>query len=187
MHSAQFTCPILLTSNASFSGIKAYRGIVSMNGPDVVYDIVARLRPFVLSRKLFEALAIRLHLHKSISSFHGASIDFPSSLCLSSPPTSVAVAIRSGKSRVYEKLCTKRSIWFDKYAFKITFFRWKGELCFFRDTWNDGKSEVTWLPFLFTRMENCNYYCSKFHCKIIYLFIIVLYFTRTRDFVWTLN
>lgn len=49
-----------------------------MNGPDVVYDIVARLRPFVLSRKLFEALAIRLHLHKSISSFHGASIDFPS-------------------------------------------------------------------------------------------------------------
>lgn len=49
-----------------------------MNGPDVVYDIVAQLRPFVLSRKLFEALAIRLYLHKSISSFHGASIDFPS-------------------------------------------------------------------------------------------------------------
>lgn len=48
-----------------------------MNGPDVVYDIVAQLRPFVLSRKLFEALAIRLYLHKSISSFHGASIDFP--------------------------------------------------------------------------------------------------------------
>lgn len=52
-----------------------------MNGPDVVYDIVAQLRPFVLSRKLFEALAIRLYLHKSISSFHGASIDF-----LSLPP-----------------------------------------------------------------------------------------------------
>lgn len=121
MHSAQFTCPILLTSNASFSGIKAYRGIVSMNGPDVVYDIVARLRPFVLSRKLFEALAIRLHLHKSISSFHGASIDFPSSLCLSSPPTSVAVAIRSGKSRVYvyEKLCTKRSMKFDELDQKV--------------------------------------------------------------------
>lgn len=67
-----------------------------MNGPDVVYDIVARLRPFVLSRKLFEALAIRLHLHKSISSFHGASIDFPS-LPLPSPSFSAHLSRRRNK------------------------------------------------------------------------------------------
>lgn len=142
MHSAQFTCPILLTSNASFSGIKAYRGIVSMNGPDVVYDIVARLRPFVLSRKLFEALAIRLHLHKSISSFHGASIDFPSF-----PFFSAYFSRRCNKERQITRLREtlhetideirrvrlkgERSMWFDKYAFKITFlFHGKGNCVF---------------------------------------------------------
>lgn len=118
-----------------------------MNGPDVVYDIVARLRPFVLSRKLFEALAIRLHLHKSISSFHGASIDFPSF-----PFFSAYFSRRRNKERQITRLRLRetlhetideirrarskgeRSMRFDKYAFKITFFRWKGELCFFRDT-----------------------------------------------------
>lgn len=182
MRSAQFTCPILLTSNASFSGIKAYRGIVSMNGPDVVYDIVARLRPFVFSRKLFEALAIRLHLHKSISSFHGASIDFPLtpplSLCLSSPPTSVAVAIRNCKSRVYvyEKLRHRWKV-NDRCGsintrFEITFLRRRRELCFPKDTWKTiVKSEVTWSPFHSDGELYC--YCYfKFHIVTWKLYII---------------
>lgn len=150
-----------------------------MNGPDVVYDIVAQLRPFVLSRKLFEALAIRLYLHKSISSFHGASIDFPflpplpffsahfsrrrnkelqiTRLRLRETSTSIA---RNSMSSIKGERSTRSSI---NTRIKITFLRRKGELCFPRD----GKVRLR------DYSQNCNFiivrnFILKFRIEYLY-------------------
>lgn len=113
MHSGQFTFTMLLTTNAGFTGIKAYRGIISMSQAHVVslcavpasiwhYSMV---KTICFGPQVVRGVEISLHLHKSISSFP-ASIDPKHLSNPSCTSLELGVAIRNCKSRayVYKKL-----------------------------------------------------------------------------------